>query len=221
MDTCRKIVSDVVSSLRAENVDDRIPTRLVLSTLKDKVRMFIKQDADSRRLFRISEIWGRLKCIDMKEIDFRECGFDIPQCNLMMRSCHKLPEVFQTAYGNILKIFTIDGRKALVSTTLDFYKDILLREFTDPNVKYFFLLDGYLYLPDCEVDAVMGYGLFKNPEEVAKFNGETCVFPLDLPFPCPDYLLDPVKKDTKVDLLKIFKPIVVDEKANLDTNEKN
>ena len=218
--TCRNLVSTVIGMLRAQNVDDHISSRLVLSTLKNKAKLFIKQDTDSRRLLTISEIWKKLPCIPLQEVAYTDCAFDIP-CNKIMKSCFAIPEVFQTSYGSMLKVFTINGERELKQTTLSGYKEIKRREHIDPNVVYYLLIEGFIYVPDSDIDELMGFGLFKNPHEVTRIvEDATCLKPLDEAFPCPDYLLDAVIKDTQVDLLKMFKPIVVDEKPNLNNNEK-
>lgn len=220
MDTCRKVISDVVAGLHATNLDDRIPVRLTLSLLKDKVKKFIKQDADTRRLFKLTSAWKRIPCVPMKEINFVECPVDVP-CKAMMRSCFKIPETFESSYGYMLKVFNIVGEKEFIQTSLSGYKNIVSREWVDPNIVYFILMEGYIYVPDSMVDELTVYGLFKNPHEATKLiKGDSCLKPLDEEFPCPDYLLDPVKQDTKVELIKMYKGIPVDEKPNDSVNSK-
>jgi hypothetical protein len=223
MDTTRKVISDVIGTLKATSEDSRISYRLVLSILTDKVKKFIKQDADVRRLFQVSEGWKRIPCLQMKEVNMQECGFDIPQCTFMMRSVEAVPEAFQSTYGNIIKVFTIDTVKEFKQTTLFSYKDIRRREYFDKKIKYFFILEDHIYVPDSQVEEIMVLGLFKHPFEVSKIvdPDNKCLKPLDEPFPCPDYLLDPVKSDAKIELAKIYEALVKDEKANLNTNEKN
>lgn len=223
MDTARKVISDVTGVLKATSEDSRISFRLVLSILTDKVKKFIKQDGDARRLFQVSEMWKRIPCLHMKEIDLQECGFDIPQCTFMMRSVEAVPEVFQSTYGNIIKVLTIDGSKEFKQTTLAAYKDIKRREYQDKRMRYFFLLEDHIYVPDSQVEEVMVLGLFKHPFDVTKLvegDDAKCLKPLDEPFPCPDYLLDPVKADTKLELAKLYESLVKDERSNLNTNEK-
>lgn len=222
MQSCRKVVSDITSSLRADNIDDRIPTRLVLSTAKDKTSTMIKQDADSRRIFLISEQWKKIDCLPLKEVNFQECGFDVPQCSIMMRSFQRVPEAFQSSYGNMIKLFTLNGLKSFTQTTLHQYKEIKRRQHVDQSVRYFMLIDGYIFIPDSQVEEVIVYGMFKNPHEADVLNGKSnCVPALDQPFPCPDYLVDIVKKETKIELLKIFKGVIVDERPDENSNKKS
>jgi hypothetical protein len=222
MDTTRKVISDVTGSMKATTEDSRISYRLVLSILTAKTMKFIKQDADARRLFQVSEGWKRIPCLHLEEVDMQECGFDIPQCTFMMKSVEEVPEVFQSTYGNIIKVFTIDGVKEFKQTTLAGYKDIRRREYFDKKIKYFILMEKHIWIPDSEIEEIMVVGLFKHPFEVTKLidPDSKCLKPLDEPFPCPDYLLDPVKTDTKMELANIYERMIKDEKSNLNTNEK-
>lgn len=222
MDSTRKVISDVLGSLNISSLDDRISYRRVLSILNDKLRKFIKQDSDSRKLFKLSEGWKRIPCLTLKEIDMIECGFDIPHCKTLMKSVKKIPEVFQTTYGNMLKVMTLDGTKEFVQTTFPAYKDIANREYKNPNTIYFILLEGNIYIPDREIEEVSLYGLFKNPFEVTKLidPDAKCLKPLDEKFPCPDYLLDAVKSDTGVELMKKYESRPPDQKADLNVYDK-
>lgn len=219
-DTYREIISDVTGSLRSLNIDDRISRRLILSILEDKAKNLIKQDADSRRLLKTTDMWLSIDCIDLCPIPPTSCG-DIGECKVLMRSKKQLPEVYETNYGDLIKIMTIEYGKEYTQIRLFDYKDIRNREYKDPGKRYFWILDHYLYIPDSEVRTVFGIGLFRNPYEVDKFKGiEDCKAFLDYVFPCPDYLLDVVKSETKKELAEIYKRIVPDEKPDLDVNIK-
>lgn len=221
--TNRQVISDVIGELNSLNIDERLSNRFILSRLKDRARVFIKQDLDSRRLFKITSIWKSIKCFEMCETDLLECGCNIPHCKFVMKSKKKLPRAFDSNYGTLIKVFTIGGGKEYVQTTISKYIDIKSREFINPNTRYFWIDDGYLYIPDSKVVEVMVMGLFENPEEVDILNevdGAECAKPLDALFPCPGHLLDAVKKDTVTLLAKIYKAIPEDEKPNMNSNDK-
>jgi hypothetical protein len=221
--TNRQLVSDVITELRSMNIDDRISNRFVLSRLKDKARVFIKQDSDSRRLLKVTGIWKTIKCFHMCEANAVDCGCDIPDCQILMKSKHVLPKSFDTNYGTLVKVFTVNGAKEYIQTTLAGYIDIKNREYQNKSIKYFWIDDGHIYIPDSHVEEVMVIGLFENPEQADILNDKDanlCLKPLDSLFPCPGHLLDPVKKDTIIELAKIYKGITEDEKPNQNSNIK-
>lgn len=217
----RKIISDIIGSMKALNIDDRISRRLILSILTDKAQLFIKQDGDARRLFTVTDIWKAILCLDMCAANEGACA-EIPQCSSLRVSKEAIPEVFESSYGDIIKVMTIDRNKEYTQTRIFDYKDIKNREYQDPDKRYFWILDRHIYIPDSEVEKVFVIGLFKKPYEVDKIIDPTleCVFPLDYPFPCPDYLLDPVKTETKKELASIYKRLIEDTKPDLNPNQK-
>lgn len=221
--TSRQLVSDISAELKALNIDERISNRFILSRLTDKTRTIIKQDADARKLFKTTNVWKTIKCVDLCEVDFTECACNIPNCKVVMKSKLKLPKTFDSNYGTLLKVFTINGEKEYIQTSLSGYIDIQSREYSNKNIKYFWLDDSYIYIPDSQVESVMISGLFENPYEADIFagvEGAECLKPLDYLFPCPGHLLDAVKTATISELAQIYKRIPEDEKPNMNSNIK-
>lgn len=219
--TNRQLISDIISELRSMNIDDRISYRFILSRLKDKTRLFVKQDLDSRRLFKITSIWKPINCIDLCPVSAIECGCDIPNCEVVMKSKIKIPKTFDTTYGTLLKILTIDKKSEYKQTTPIEYIDLMKRPFASKKFKYFWIEDEYIVIPNSKVENVYGIGLFENPHEIDNINGVSdCIKPLDSLFPCPGHLLDIVKKETIIELAKILKGIPEDEKPNQNSNIK-
>ena len=221
MQTARQLISDIVNDLRAKSLDDRYSYRYILNKAQDKARLLFKQDADARRIFKISEPWKRMSCVPLCEEDLLQCAYDVAHCTSLMKSRYKIPETFQTSYGNTLIVMTIDGSKKFIQTTFQGYRDIKNREYFDPKIKYFILMDGYIFIPDSEVEEIQVLGLFKNPFEVTKLidPAASCLKPLDEPFPVPDYFIDIIKQQLLQELGKA-KGIVQDERGDLNTNTK-
>jgi hypothetical protein len=222
VDTVRKIISDIAESVQANTLDGRISFRYIYSIVQDKTRTFIKQDSDARLIFKISEVWKRIPCLELEEIDLMECGFDIPHCRLLMKSKLAIPEVFQSKYGNMLKVLTINGQKELKQTTFHDYIDIQRREWKNPNIIYFILFEGHIFVPDSEIEDVTVLGLFKHPYEVTRIvePDSNCLSILDEPAPVPDYILDIVKMEAKKEIAELYRRIPRDEVANNNTNIK-
>lgn len=221
MTTCRQVTSDIVGALRGLGIDDRIPVRLVLSMLKGAVQVLLKQDLDSRRVLKITDIWKTIPCLHLCKIDPMECG-DIPHCNFVMKSEEAVPKAFESSYGDMLKVLTIDGNKEYKQIHLFEYKDIKNREYQDPNQRYFWLIDKHIYIPDSEVKEVMVVGLFENPHEVTKLvEGTECLYALDEKFPSPEYLLSVAQDLVIKQLAEIYKRTIPDSKPNNNPNDKS
>lgn len=215
MPTNRKICSDIVGYLKANNIDERIPYRLILSTLKDTANLLIKQDSDSRRLFKQANLWKPIPCLELEEIPLIDCPVDI-SCKTIKRSKDKLPEFYTATYGSLLKISNVDGSGSYTETTFEAYNDQINRRFKNSNISYFLIINNYLYVPDTTIEAVRVSGFFR--DDAALICGNSCIKPLDLEFNCPDYLVTVVKQETQKQLLQRFRQI--DEKPDNDTNSK-
>lgn len=226
--TNRQIISDIVNDLRAVNLDDRVSKKYILTKLRDFAALFIKRDAELRRLLNISDIWVEVQCVELEQRPLVECcEIDIPNCTMVMRSIKKIPETFETTYKELLEVHNPIYAKEFKQITPKEYKNIKSREFQDKRMKYYWISNGYLIIPDSLVEIVTLRGAFINPAEAKKLNscdsGEDengCVSVLDQMFVCPDYLLPVVKQEVLKDLFNFYKRNVLDETPNINTNIK-
>lgn len=224
--TNRQVISDIIEDLRAKNLDDKVSKRYIHNKLRDYAALFIKRDSDIRRLLNLSDIWTEVQCVELCEAPLSDCcNEDIPQCNLVMKSVKKLPEVYETIYKELIQVFNPLFAKEFKQITPQEYKDIVNREFKDKRIKYFWISNGYLVIPDSLVSVVTLRGVFANPAEAKRMSSsyndeDKCVGILDQPFVCPDYLIPVVKDETLNNLFKFYKRNVLDETPNLNTNIK-
>ena len=102
------------------------------------------------------------------------------------------------------------------------YKDIKNREYSNPNQRYFWVIDQHIYIPDSEVKEVMVVGLFENPHEVTKLvEGSECLFALDEFYPSPEYLISVAQDQVIKQLAEIYKRTVPDTLPDGNVNKKS
>jgi len=212
--TFKQACSDIINDLRSYNLDDRLSYRAIKNKLIDAASYFTKQDAEMRKLFRLSNLWKPIECVELEEVNLSNCGGN--GCKKIMRSVCKIPESYQTGYGHALKVFNRDYSKEYLPIQPSFYKDIKARPFSSKN-GYFWISDNYLYIPDSEVEAVTILGMFKEDAYVCD-SGE-CIKPLDSTFSFPDYIVK-IAKDEVLSKYISTKQVPVDENPDLDTNTK-
>lgn len=222
--TNRQVISDIVSDLRAVNLDDRVSKRYIHNKLRDFAALFIKRDAELRKIFNISDIWTDVPCVEFCEAPMAECcDIDLPDCKFVMKSHKKLPDTFETFYRELIQIFNPIYAKEFKQTTPQQYKNIISREYKDPRIKYFWLSNGYIIIPDSLVEvATLRLATF-NPDEALRMGScydrnNECIALLDQRFVCPDYLISVVKQETLKDLFNFYKRNALDESPNLNTN---
>lgn len=226
MPTNRQIISDIVIDLRAANLDDKVSKRFILNKLRAYAKTLIRQDAESRRLLNITDLWTDVSCVEMCEYPLVDCcNEDIPDCTTVMRSKHKIPPTYEASYGELFQVHNATYAKEFRKTTPKDYKNIRLREFQDKRIKYYWMSNGYLVIPDSMVHVVTLRGVFEDPAAALKLNScsqdnNPCPRLLDQPFICPDYLESVIKQETLKDLFSFYKRVSVDENPNLNTNIK-
>lgn len=222
MQTLRQVVSDLASTLKSVNLDDRISFRYLANVFRDKFSTFLRVEGRSRDVFKQAGIWQPLDCIELEDVSVTACG-DIGDCQTLKRSVKKLPESYTTNYGVLLKILTINGLQEFKQIMQSFdYQDYVNREY-GPTKEVFWLQDNYIYIPNTTVEAVRGVIIPKDPIAVDKANGRcnACASPLEAQLNYPDYLITLAKQEVLRDLGGVYVPKVEDERGDDNTNRKN
>lgn len=221
----REIISDVRNSLRSVTADTWIPAKYIFSKLAGITALFIKREADDKRLFRYTELWATIDCLKMEEVDLVSCcDIAIPNCTKVMKSVEKLPESYSTRFGYLLNVSTVDYSKDYVQTTPQQYKYTKSREYQDRSKRYFWIDNGYLIIPDSMAERVRVRGMFTNKANALKLNScdnsNNCVRFMDQEFVAPEHLIQDIKAATIADIIKTYKSITPDELTNANENEK-
>jgi len=231
-------ISDILTMMRAESLDDFISPRFIVSETRSIIADFIKKDNDAKKkLARLSEGWSVLPCVKMVEVPVSECtDVEVRLCQKLMRSEQILPSTYTFTHGDIIKgISSINLSSFEDPVTPRQWNAIQKREYVDKNKYYYFFRNGYLYIPIPKKDIyapeeVTIEAYFKDKYEVDIFNTfespcancpqpeETvCKRPVDYQLVCPFYLENDVKKELINRLAKVYKSITPD--SNPDLNE--
>jgi hypothetical protein len=214
----RQIVSTLALDIKAKNLDDRISFRYLADKFKDKIAYFLRLEAKSREFVRDISIWKTIGCVELIEVATNTCGF-IDECNTLKRSKIKVPNVYNTNYGLLIKVLTIDGRISFTGINSNQYKDFTKLEYGG-NGRFFFIEDGYLYFPNTDIESVKVLLIPKEPIEVDVLNNPCkCAYPLDGEVNYSDYLIILAQQEVLKELLPAT-GIVQDEKPNDNTNLK-
>lgn len=217
-----EIVSRIINTLRALSKDSRLSRRYVLKTLQNKAKFFIAQKLNDKSLFRENNLFKALDCLEMKKIDVYKCDIlEFRACKKLMRSKCKLPELIYSKYGaSILEVTSIDGEYLFRPITLSQYRINKSRAGNDINQQFFYLKDGYLYLPDSDVKLVSVYLLtldLFDKEQCSNCSSEKCKSIWEFEFPIPDKLLEVVVSETLKEL-SMNRQIQEDQNPNMQDN---
>ena len=226
MITNNEFVSRVVNNLKALTKDDHISKRFILRTGRTKAKFLMSQKLDELTMFREEDCITTVSCFELERVDHKTCDiFEFRLCNKLMKSKHKLPEGFFGKNGaGIVSVTPVDEHTRYNFISPNQYIDLKKRKYARDTTKYYYIKDGYLYLPDSTVELVDLRLFTVYRHEALSLCGcnpsKTCKSVWDQEFICPDRFLDLIIKDTMNELATIYRTSVKDENPNLDSNQK-
>lgn len=216
-----EITDIILNVLKANSKDSRISRRLVLSTLESKAKFYISQKLNDKSLYREANIYKEIPCVEFENVDIIKCPIiEFRTCKTLMRGKKKLPELIWSKYGHTLKeITSIDGNYSFDPITATQYRKNKERS-GKTNKKYFYVKDGYPYIPDYEFYSGNLYLISQDQYELAQISEcskNKCNSVWDFEFVCPNKLEELVIQET-IKHLSLTKQIQEDVNPNLNSN---
>jgi hypothetical protein len=223
MATNGKIVSRVINALNLLNKDEHISRRYILSVLKDKTNFAIQQQLEIKALFRDDSLYTWIRCVQLQKDDIVKCPIiEFKSCKKIMRSVDKLPKSIYSRYGNSVKfVVSLDGEVTFNKVTPRQYNLNKKRDTSGVQQDYYYVQDGYLYLPNSDVHMVDVLMLTTDSEDLDGCdNCDECKSAWDYEFVGTDKFQEMVIQDTIREVAQ-RRGIVIDENPNNDSNQKS
>jgi hypothetical protein len=223
MVTNGEIVSRVINALNLLNKDEHISRRYILSVLKEKTKFAVQQQLELKALFRDDSLYTWIRCVELKKDNIIKCPIiEFKSCKKIMRSVEKLPESIYSRYGNSVKfVVSLDGEVIFNKVTPRQYNLNKKRDTSGVSKDYFYVQDGYLYLPDSDVHMVDVLMLTTDSEELEGCEKcDECKSAWDYEFIGTDKFQELVIQDTIGEVAR-RRGIVIDENPNNDSNQKS
>lgn len=223
--TYGELVSGVMNTFNSVKKDMRIPKRYILHVFKENAQNLLSQKLRDRSLFREEDLFRWLNCVEMKEDNIIKCPIvEFRSCRQLMRSKKKLPKTINSKFGaSILMVTTIDGEKVFQVKSLTEYKLMKNnRNYSKFKGKYAYLSNGYLYIPDNEIEAVniLLLTLDEDSDEISTCSDvDGCTSIWDREVKMSTKILTPAMQMTLQTISMRFN-IPLDENSNLNTHEK-
>jgi hypothetical protein len=224
MPTVSQVISDVRQELNAVSLDGYIPAKFIHSKLLDAAKLFIKREADDRRLYLYPNVWVTIDDLELAETELIGCAdIAVPYCTKIMKSTVRLPEIYTTRYGYLLNISSVDYTRNYIQTTPKQYNSIKNRKYQDPNLRYFWIYNNHLVIPEAMVKSVTLRAMFCDKAQGLRIEGckdPGCIKTLEQEFTVPGHLLDNVKDYTVQKIAGVKLKIPKDEYPNLNEGRK-
>jgi hypothetical protein len=192
MATIGEVVSRVRNQFKSSRQDAFLTDRYIYSLIIKFTTVYMRRQDSTNKLMKFNSVFKTLPFVELIEVDKIEA-----QCSGIKSGCtikrtkHKLPNFMQGYWGPLIRtVSSIDGGIELQPTQPGTYTSMTkTSSFKYNKTRYFWFLNGYLYFPNVDWDAIKVEGVFE--DDITKWNCDTeddCLIRQEQEFNVPDFL---------------------------------
>jgi hypothetical protein len=218
------LIGEIISRVRNDNklvgADVRLSDRAIFNKIKTKRDYFIKMEDDKKKLLNHIQIFTPLHEVELMDVPSVEAlGFDIGR--MVKRSKNKIPKIVMAGYGPIIRrVSSLDGSELIHQTTENSYsRKVKLDTHKYDNTLYFFMKNGYMYLPNVVWPSISMEAYFEDELEIEGLNNcetDICYAMQDREFLVPAYLNEVIAEKTAEEIARYY--LRVPDKVEVDKN---
>lgn len=160
-----EIVSRIRNSIKAVKEDAFITDRFIWSLVTKYAKLYVARKDSKNILKKFGNLWVTLPCVDLVEVDKIEacCGGITSGCTIM-RTRDKIPTPFMGPNGMLFRtIGSIDYSKEMYPSDPARYTSLTkLTSFKYNTNRYYWYLNGYMYFPNIDWEAVRIEGVWED-----------------------------------------------------------
>lgn len=204
MVTIADTVSRVRNLLKAVKEDAFLTDRMIYSVILKYGKLYVQKQDNDNKIMRFQTLFEVLPCVELIEVDKVEaCCSGIKSKCIIKRTKDRLPTPMEGAYGPLFRdITSIDGSQMTYKT----YPGTYLALTNSTNFKYnktlyYWFMDGYLYFPNIEWDAVRIEAIWDDDIMYLKCNDpkDECQIRQEMATNIPDYLFAQIEQQVLKD----------------------
>lgn len=199
MYTIGEAVSRVRNTVKAVKQDaGSMSDRYLYSLIMKHGRALMRRQDDYNRILRYADIWRPLHFVELTEVDRTEAQCFCVSSNCQIRRTKdKLPDLIHGYYSPLLRFVTsLDQSEDVKPTDPTTYEKMSKQKtFKYNKTKYYWYLNGYLYFPNIEWDAIRLEGIFEG--DISGYNCDEpdyCFSMYDALCPIPEYLFTEIEQ---------------------------
>ena len=196
MTTIGEAISRVRNTLKAVKEDPFLTDRVIYSSLIKYGQTLLKREDNQFKLMKISSIFQVLPYIELIDVDKVEAGcLGVYSECYFKRSKDKLPTILDGAMGPIIRtVSSIDGNTEMFRTDPGTWVSMIKTTTFKYNTrKYFWYLNGYIYCPNIDWDAIRMEAIFQGSTDPCDPK-QQCEIAQDKPLTIPEYLFSEVEQ---------------------------
>lgn len=204
MTTIGEVVSRVRNVLKGSKQDPFLTDRYIYSLILKYAAVYMRRQDSTNKLMKFNSVFQTLPYVELIDVDKVEAQCSGIQSGITIkRSKEKLPNFMQGYWGPVIRtVSSIDGSIELQPTQPGTYTSMTkTSSFKYNTTKYYWYLNGYLYMPNIDWDAILIEGIFE--QDVTKWNcdpSDDCDPRHLQPLSVPDFLFAEIEAMTIKDL---------------------
>lgn len=215
-------ISRVRNVLKAVKEDAFLTDRFIHSLIMKYGKTFIKRESITGEIYKYRNLFTEIPCLDLIEVDKIEaCCIGIRTGCTFMRSKDKLPELLKSDDGPIIRAVTsLDYSQEAQQTYPTVYSNMTKSSYFKYNkAKYYWYLDGYIYLPNVHWEGVRVQAIFE--DDISSLNCNTeddkCIQQQNKESVIPEHLFSEIEQMVINEILTGGKipPDGADDKQNI------
>ena len=214
MTTIGESISRVRNLVKAAKQDAFMTDRFIYSLIVKYAKLYIKRQDNLNIRLKFSSLFRSLPCVELVETTRIEaCCGSLPDSCKIMKTKEKIPIPFEGSFGPFIRtVSSIDGSIEVYRTQpAAFVSMTKTTAFKYNNQKYYWYMNGYLYLPNVEWPAIMLEGIFQDDISIFTCADDICSIRQNQILPIPDDLFAEVEK-------QVLQDIMIDLQVPVDTN---
>jgi hypothetical protein len=196
MTTIGEAISRVRNAVKGVKEDPFLTDRQIYFSLMKYALTLIKREDNQYRLMKISSIFKVLPYVELIDVDKVEaqCAGVYSECYIK-RSKDKLPTILDGVFGPIIRTTSsIDGSIEMFRTDPGTWVSMTKTTTFKYNKRpYFWFLNGYIYCPNIDWDAIKIEAIFEGNVDICNPEVE-CEIRQDQTFSLPEYLFSEVEQ---------------------------
>ena len=195
MTTIGEAVSRVRNALKAVKEDPFLTDRNIYYVITKYGQTLLKREDNQFRLMKISSIFKVLPYVELIDVDKVEAGcIGVYSGCYFKRSKDKLPTILEGTFGPVIRtVSSIDGTIEMFRTDPGTWVSMTRTTTWRYNTrKYFWYLNGYLYAPNVDWDALRIEAIFQGKTDSC--DNDPCSIRQDDPLPFPEYLFSEIEQ---------------------------
>jgi hypothetical protein len=172
--------------------------RYIYSVVLKYAKALIRRQDNENKIFKFQSLFKTLPCVDLIEVDKVEaCCEGVKTGCTIMRSKERIPQIIEGAFGPIIRtVSSVDGSILVYRTYPTAYTRLTHASGYKYNKnKYYWYLNGYLYIPNAPWEAVSVTALFEDNISLYSCEGvDDCQLAQDRAMPVPEYLFGEIEQ---------------------------